>query len=143
MGRIQKETTMNRETALKYTTSYEENLIERLKDPELARAYLEAALESYEADYDTEALLLAMHDVARAQEDIGKLAECGGPSHTPQYLRTDISCQHLYDVLANKHTPRLDNPLDILLGLGFRIRLERRDIATEQSTSPCPRAEIK
>jgi hypothetical protein len=67
----------------------------------------------------------------------------GCPPHTPQYLRTDISCQHLYDVLASKHTPRLDNPLDILLGLGFRIRLERRDIATEQSTSPYPGAEIK
>jgi len=134
---------MNRETALKHTTSYEDNLIERLKDPELARAYLEATLESYEADYDTEALLLAMRDVAKAQEDIGKLAECGCLPHTPQYSRTDISCQHLYDVLASKHTPRLDNPLDILLGLGFRIRLERRDIATERSTSPCQRVEIK
>jgi hypothetical protein len=69
---------MNRETALKHTASYEDNLIERLKDPELARAYLEAALASYEADYDTEALLLAMRDVAKAQEGI-KLAECGCP----------------------------------------------------------------
>ncbi|MBM3236669.1 hypothetical protein FJZ31_10290 [Candidatus Poribacteria bacterium] len=76
---------MKKETVLTHTTSYEDNLMERLKDPELAQAYLEAALESYEADYDTEALLLAPRDVAKAQ-GIGKLSE-----------QKDISCQHLYE----------------------------------------------
>lgn len=104
---------MNKETVLKHTTSYEDNLVKRLKDPELAQAYLEAALESYEADKDTEVLLLALRDVSKAQGGIGKLAK-----------RTGISRQHLYDVFASKHKPRLDNLLSILSGLGFRIRLE-------------------
>ena len=55
-----------------------------------------------------------MKDVAQAQGGIGKLAK-----------KTMVSRQHLYDVLANKHTPKLDNTLNILSGLGFRIRLER------------------
>jgi len=114
---------MNKEI-LKYTTKYEDELLADLKDPREAQSYLEAAFELYEEDGNTEALLLALQDVARAQGGISKLAE-----------RTDISRQHLYDVRSSKHNPRLDNLLDILLGLGFRIRLERRDIATERSTS--------
>jgi hypothetical protein len=55
---------MNKETILKNTTSYEENLIKHLQDPELAQAYLETALESYQEDKDIEVLLLAMKHVA-------------------------------------------------------------------------------
>ena len=105
---------MNKEAILKYTTSYDDNLLERLKDAELAQAYLEAALESCEKDGDTEALLLAMRDVAEAQGGIGQLAK-----------RTSVSRQHLYDMLASKHNPGLDNWLSVLSGLGFRVRLER------------------
>ena len=61
---------MNKETILKHTTSYEEELLEDLKDPAEAQAYLEAAFESYEKDGDTEALLLAMRDVAEARGGI-------------------------------------------------------------------------
>ena len=105
---------MNKEGILKHTTSYEDNLLERLRDPELAQAYLEAAFESHEKDGDTEALLLAMRDVAEAQGGIGQLAK-----------RTSVSRQHLYDMLASKHNPGLDNWLSVLSGLGFRVRLER------------------
>ena len=89
---------MDEEAVLEHTASYEANLLERLKDPELAQAYLEAAVESYEEDRNTESLLLAMRDVAEAQGGIGELAK-----------RTAISRQHLYEILASKHNPRLDN----------------------------------
>lgn len=110
---------MNKEALLKLTTSHEEELLEDLKDPEEAMAYLEAAFESYESDGNTEALLLAMRDVAEAQGGIGELAK-----------RTAVSREHLYEILAGKYNPRLDNWLNILSGLGFRVRLERRKIAT-------------
>lgn len=115
---------MNKEAILKHTASYEDNLLERLKDPELAQAYLEAAVESYEKEGNTEALLLAMRDVAEAQGGIGQLAR-----------RTAISRQHLYDILASKHNPSLNNWLDILSGLGFRVRLERQDVIAEHAPS--------
>jgi|GEM_PF-6347586 len=54
-----------------------------------------------------------MRHVAEAQGGIGELAK-----------RITISREHLYDILAGKHKPRLDNWLDILSVLGFRIRLE-------------------
>ena len=115
---------MNKEAILKHTASYEDNLLERLKDPELAQAYLEAAVESYEKEGNTEALLLAMRDVAEAQGGIGQLAK-----------RTAISRQHLYDILASKHNPSLNNWLNILSGLGFRVRLERQDVIAEHTPS--------
>jgi probable addiction module antidote protein len=107
---------MNKEALLKHTTSYEEELLEDLKDPEEARGYLEAAFESYEGDGNTESLLLAMRDVAEAQGGIGELAK-----------RTAVSREHLYEILAGKYNPRLDNWLNILSGLGFRVRLERQE----------------
>jgi DNA-binding phage protein len=64
-----------------------------------------------------------MRDVAGAQGEIGQLAK-----------RTAISRQHLYDILASKHNPRLDNFLSILSGLGFRVRLEQQnDAAVEHA----------
>ncbi len=48
---------------LKNTTSYEDDLIKDLKDPDESRGYLEASLDLYEKDGDTEALLLVMRDV--------------------------------------------------------------------------------
>ncbi|MCZ6681062.1 MAG: helix-turn-helix domain-containing protein [Candidatus Poribacteria bacterium] len=110
---------------LKHTARYEDELLDDLKDPEEAQAYLEAALFAYDEDGDTQALLLAMRDVAEAQGGIGQLAK-----------RIDVSRQHLYDILAGKHNPRLDNLLDILSGLGFRIRLERQELASELRQQP-------
>lgn len=113
---------MNKESILKHTKSYEENLLKRLQDQELAQAYLEAAFESYEEDGETQALLLAMRHVAEAQGGVGELAK-----------RTTISREHLYDIFANKHNPRLDNWLNIISALGFRIRLEPQKKRSEHA----------
>lgn len=117
----------NKEAILKHTVSYEEELLESLKDSEEAQAYLEAAFESYEQDRDTEALLLAMRDVAKAQGGVGELAK-----------KTKISRQHLYYILSSKHNPRLDNWLSIISGLGFRVRLERQEVSAEHSAEHSP-----
>ncbi len=45
-------------------------LIEDLKNPEEAKAYLEVALEEYEQDGDMEALLMALRHVAEAQGNV-------------------------------------------------------------------------
>ena len=82
-------------------------------NPKEAQAYLQAALATYEADNNTDALLLAMRDVTQAQGGVGQLAK-----------RVGITRQHLYRVLSNKHKPRLDNLLSILSALGFQVRLE-------------------
>ena len=69
-------------------------------------------------------LLLAMRDVTEAQGGIGQSAK-----------KTAISRQHLYEILAGKHNPGLDNWLSVISGLGFRIRLGRQDAPVELATS--------
>ena len=68
---------MDLDFVLKNTSSFQEYLIEQLKHPEEARAYLEVALEDYEEDADVNELLAAIQDVAEAQGGIEKIAELG------------------------------------------------------------------
>ena len=105
---------MNRDFVLRNTSNYDDWLIERLKDPKEALSYLEAALEAYEEDSDTTALLLALRSVAYAQDRIGILTK-----------GTGISRELLDAAPAGKLSPRLDNLPAILSSLGFRVRLER------------------
>ena len=98
------------------TASYEERLIKSLKDPLEAQAYLETALEEYEENGETDPLLLALKDVAKAQGGIGALSQ-----------RAGLNREHLYRVLSSKSQPRLDKLLAIVSGLGFRVRLELQE----------------
>ena len=110
---------MNKDFVLENTGSYDDWLIERLKDPREALSYLEAALEAYEEDSDTVALLLALRSVAYAQGRIGKLT-----------AGTGISRDLLDAAPAGNLNPRLDNLPAILSSLGFRVRLERVESAS-------------
>ncbi len=87
--------------------------IEKLRDPEEARVYLDVALEEYQQDGDTEAFLLALRDVTEAQGGITKLAE-----------RTKLNRQNLYKALSSKGNPKLQTVETILHGLGFRLSVE-------------------
>jgi len=97
----------------KITSSFRDDLIEELKDPDEALSFLEVVLEEYQKDKDDKIFMMALGDIAKAQGGIGKLAK-----------RLKISRPHLYEILAGKHSPSLDNTLDIISGLGFKIRLE-------------------
>lgn len=87
--------------------------IEKLRDPEEAGIYLSVALEEYEQDGDLEAFLLALSDVAEAQDGLNKLSK-----------RTDLNRQNLYKALSEEGNPRLQTVEAILQGLGFRLSVE-------------------
>ena len=89
---------------------YHDFLIEHLKNPEEAQAYLDVAIEEFEADGNKEHFLLALRNVVEAQGGIGALAE-----------RTKMNRSHLYRVLSKNGNPRLDKIGAILNGLGFRL----------------------
>ena len=56
-----------------HTTSYREQLLKDLADPQEAKVYLMVALEEYETD--TDSFMLALRNVAEAQGGIGALAK--------------------------------------------------------------------
>ena len=87
--------------------------IEKLRDPEEARLYLDIALEEYEEDGNTEAFLIALRDVAEAQGGVTKLAE-----------QTNLNRPNLYKVLSEEGNPRLKTLGTVLHELGFRLSVE-------------------
>lgn len=88
---------------------YETELLESLKDPDEAIAYLNAALE----DGDLKVFLLALQDVIKA----GPLGITG----TAQ--RAKLERTHLYRMLSEEGNPELKSLSSVLntLGLQFQI----------------------
>jgi probable addiction module antidote protein len=86
--------------------SYKDDLIQRLKDPEYAAAYLARVL----ADGDRAAFLIALKDVVEAGGGMSALAR-----------RVSITRPSLYKVLSRKGNPTLTTLQDILKPLGMRV----------------------
>jgi probable addiction module antidote protein len=89
---------------------YKEGLLERLKDPQEAAAYLDAALE----DGDTEVFLLALRDVAEAR--------LGGMTTLAQ--QTGLNRETLYRTLSDKGNPELASLDKLLHAVGLRLAVE-------------------
>lgn len=88
------------------TKSYDEFLVDQLRDPELAAAYLTAAVE----DGSAEELLIALRNVADAHGGVGVLAEI---SH--------LNRQNMYKMLSPSGNPTLATLLALLEPLGLRL----------------------
>ena len=86
------------------TRDYKEHLLESLKDPEEAAAYVNAAME----DNDLQVFLLALRDVADAQGGIGDLAK-----------KTDLNRVSLYRTLSKTGNPRLSGLKSVLEAFGL------------------------
>jgi probable addiction module antidote protein len=85
---------------------YKDDLIQRLKDPEYAAAYLAQVLE----EGDKGAFLIALKDVVEAGGGMGVLAQ-----------RVAIKRPSLYRILSGKGNPTLSTLQDILKPLGMRV----------------------
>ena|SRR3989338_4398942 len=88
--------------------SNEEALIEELKNPQEAAAYLSAALE--ETDLDT--FLLALRRVAQAQ------------GVTKVSTETSLNRQHIYRALSRDGNPTLKNLMALLSALDFELEVK-------------------
>jgi probable addiction module antidote protein len=93
--------------------SYDERKLERLKDAEYAKAYLNASLEAYREDGCHEALLLALRDIAEAQGGVPEIAR-----------RINKPKQSVYKILSERGNPRLDTLAAVLDALGFHLSIE-------------------
>jgi probable addiction module antidote protein len=95
------------------TRSYRDYLVEKLRDPREAAAYLKAALDEFEKEGEVEAFLLAVRSVVVATGGVSRLAD-----------RTNLNRQHLYRALSGRSNPKLSTLGTILGGLGFRLSIE-------------------
>jgi probable addiction module antidote protein len=89
---------------------FKEYLLEKLKDPELAQAYLNEAF----GDEDQRVFLLALKNVLEAQgEDMTSVAEAA-----------NVSRQNMYKVLSKKGNPQLSSLRSILHAIGFELAIQ-------------------
>lgn len=104
---------MTRNRVRKMTGNYDEWLINLLKNKEEAAIYLQVALEEYQKDNNTEALLLALRHVAEAQGGVGSLSR-----------KTHLNRESLYKTLSGKGNPKLQTLGMLLNGLGFQLAIK-------------------
>ncbi len=94
----------------KRTKKYEESLIESLKDPAEAAAYLNAHLGEEDGE---ELFLLALRDVARAN-GVGEIAEAAA-----------LGRESLYKALSKDGNPKLSTLRSVLKAMGLKLTVER------------------
>ena len=93
--------------------TWREYLIEKFANREKAISYLQVALEEYQVDGDTAALMLALQTVVEAQGGIHELAN-----------RIHTAPQTALKMLSSDNTPTLDTLGTILNALGWRLSIE-------------------
>jgi probable addiction module antidote protein len=98
----------------KRTRRYENGLIEALKNPKEAAAYLNVHLEEDSEDSE-ELFLLALRDVAHAH-GIGTIAE-----------RSDLGRESLYKTLSSEGNPKFHTLKSILKSMGLKLSVEEEE----------------
>jgi probable addiction module antidote protein len=100
------------------TTTYQEDLIEALKDPREAAAYLNAAME----EGDRALFLLALRNVAEAH---------GGMSAVSQ--KAQLNRESLYRMLSKKGNPEIKSIFTLLDSMGLKLTIEPSKRAARSS----------
>ena len=88
------------------TKDYDTFLLEELRDPETAAAYLSAATE----DGTVDEFLIALRNVAEAHGGLGTLSAI-----------TKLNRQSMYKMLSEDGNPRLASLLSILRAIGISV----------------------
>ena len=90
-------------------STYQEDLIESLKDPREAAAYLNAAME----EGDRELFLLALRNVAEAHGGMTALSQ-----------KSKLNRESLYRMLSKKGNPEIRSIVTLLNAMGLRLSVE-------------------
>ncbi|RPI99460.1 MAG: putative addiction module antidote protein, partial [Deltaproteobacteria bacterium] len=96
----------------KKVTTYQEDLIDALKDPREAAAYLNAAID----EGDRAVFLLALRNVAEAQGGMAALAR-----------KAHMNRENLYRMLSSKGNPEIRSILALLNSMQLRLTVEPKE----------------
>jgi probable addiction module antidote protein len=99
--------------------SYDDWLIDRLKDPKEAAAYLEAAIE----DSDQGVLMLALRHVALARGGVAEIAR-----------RSQLTREATYRMLSASGNPELKSLTALLAAAGLRLSVKPMGAARQTRT---------
>ncbi len=102
----------------KKVTTYQEDLMEALKDPREAAAYLNAAME----EDDRAVFLLALRNVAEAHGGMASVAE-----------KARLNRENLYRMLSEKGNPEIKSVLCLLRSMGLKLTIEPKSKRAKSS----------
>jgi probable addiction module antidote protein len=105
---------------LNNSDSYQDALVESLKDPDYAAEYLNVHLQKDEGDSDEEAerlFLVALRNVARAH-GVASIAE-----------KTELGRESLYKALSADGNPKLTTLRAVLEAMGLQLTIKPRRAA--------------
>ncbi len=102
----------------KKVTTYQEDLIESLKHPREAAAYLNAAME----EGDRALFLLALRNVAEAHGGMSAVSE-----------KAKLNRESLYRMLSKKGNPEIKSIFSLLHSMGLKLTIEPSKKATKSS----------
>lgn len=88
---------------MKKLSSYEKDLVERLKDTKEAASYLTASLQDYLEDNNTDAFALSLYYITLANGGVKKVAE-----------QTGLNRENLYKIFNGQRKPRLKTVSQLL-----------------------------
>ncbi len=101
-------------------TTYQEDLLVSLKDPQEAAAYLNAAIE----DGDRAVFLLALRNVAAAHGGMSTIAE-----------KACLSRESLYRMLSKKGNPEIKSIFTLLHAMGLKLAVEPENKGARKRTA--------
>jgi probable addiction module antidote protein len=93
--------------------NHDEVVLEQLQNPEMAKAYLDVALEEYEEDGELAFFLEALRNVVEARFGMTHFAE-----------KTGLNRQNLYRALSAEGNPELRTISLVLHNLGYRLSVQ-------------------
>ena len=88
-------------------------IIDLLKDPDEAEAYLNASVEEYMKDGDARAFCIALEHLVKSKSSVTEFSQ-----------KNKFNRKQLYRVFKNEINPSMDLVFKILNSLGFRIQFK-------------------
>ncbi|MEI8390454.1 MAG: transcriptional regulator [bacterium] len=88
-------------------------IIELLKDPEEAEAYLNASIDEYMNDGDIAAFCIALEHLVKSKSSVSEFSE-----------KNKFNRKQLYRIFKNEINPSMDSVLKILNSLGFKVQFK-------------------
>ncbi len=91
---------------------FEQDLIERLKDHEYQKEFLNVTLEEYANDNDFKSFFRALELVIKARGTVSEFAK-----------NSDLNRRNLYSMFKGEQKPQLETIMKVLKELGYTLKI--------------------
>ncbi len=92
--------------------NFEDDLLERLKDLEYQKEFLNASLEDYTSDGDFKSFFKSLEYVIKVRGSVSEFSK-----------KTNLNRRNLYSMFEGEKKPQLDTIIKVLNELGYSLKI--------------------